>query len=102
MSDQDRVARLRAHGFVLYPLPNLLGHVDGIYAARTVPGYVDAVVLRGEDCAVAARVRNSFEAADPFRRAVVIWSKLGTVVDVVDAVLSRPVVRGARRRTRPP
>lgn len=102
MSAGDRIARLRAHGFVLSPLPNLLGDVDGIYAARTVPGYVDAVVLRGEECAVAARVRNVFDIADPFHRALAMWSKLGTVVEVADAVLARPVVRGVRRRTRPP
>lgn len=87
MTAQDRIALQRAHGVVFHPLPNLLGDVGGVYAARIVPGYVDAVALRGEGCAVAARARNSFSFADPFRRAAVMWSKLGTVC------------RGGRRRS---
>jgi hypothetical protein len=30
----DRVVRLRASGFAVVPLPNILGHVDGLLATR--------------------------------------------------------------------
>ncbi|HEY3466439.1 MAG TPA: hypothetical protein VGL47_14995 [Amycolatopsis sp.] len=83
-----RIAQLRAHGFVIRPLPNPFGVVDGLHATRTGLGWVDSVVIRGPEYAVAVRVVDTFTLADPFAESAVAWSESGDVVEVVDKLLA--------------
>jgi hypothetical protein len=62
----DRVAWLRASGFAIVPLPNLLGYVDGLLATRFREGCVESVMIRGPECAIATLIPNDFDPADPF------------------------------------
>lgn len=86
----ERVARLRAHGFAVVPLPNLLGYVDGLLATRFREGCVESVMIRGPECAIATRVPNNFNPADPFREPEILVSLAETVVKVVDEILAEP------------
>lgn len=91
MSVADDVVRLRASGFLLSPLPNLLAGVDGLYGVRFTAGRcVDSVVIRAEECAVAARVRDVFDPADPLVEVSTLWRSSGDLTDVVGELLSLP------------
>jgi len=83
-----RVAQLRAHGFVIRPLPNPFGEADGLHATRTGLGWVDSIVIRGPEYAVAVRVADTFSLAAPFAQSEVTWFESGEVVDVIDKLLS--------------
>ncbi|WP_236794503.1 hypothetical protein [Amycolatopsis sp. GM8] len=83
-----RIAQLRANGFVIRPLPNPFGEVDGLHATRTGLGWVDSVVIRGPEYAVAVRVADTFSLADPFAESEVAWSESGDVIEVVDKLLA--------------
>ncbi|MBV9845817.1 MAG: hypothetical protein JOZ47_12175 [Kutzneria sp.] len=94
----DRIARLRAIGFAVVPLPNLLGYVDGLLATRFRDGWVESVMIRGPECAIATQVPNTFDPADPFAEPETLWSRAETVVKVVDEILTEP----GRVQIRPP
>ena len=94
----DRIARLRAIGFAVVPLPNLLGYVDGLLATRFRDGYVESVMIRGPECAIATQVPNAFDPANPFAEPETLWSRAETVVKVVDEILTEP----GRVQIRPP
>lgn len=83
-----RIAQLRALGFVIRPLPNPFGEVDGLHATRTGLGWVDSVVIRGPEYAVAVRTMDTFTLADPFAEPEVSWTESGDVVEVVDKLLA--------------
>lgn len=88
------VARLRDLGFRALPLPNLVYPCcDGLYLFRFGIGMIDVVVIRGHDAAVGARVRDTFDLADPIpafetdaagNGPGVLWSERGTVEQVVE------------------
>lgn len=86
----EHVTRLRQRGFLVRPLPNLLGYVDGLYLHRfTSNGYIDTMVIRAQDCAVAARVHNNFDVTTPLREARPVWSKNGTLAEVANELLEQ-------------
>lgn len=82
------VSRLIGAGFSLAPLPSPLGGVDGVHATRVGGDYLDTVVIRTSQCAVAARVVNEYSPGDPLREPVVAWSIAGTAGEVIDAILA--------------
>lgn len=84
----ELVIRLRGEGFALAPLPNLLGRVDGLHAFRFIGPFVDTVVIRRADCAVAARVWNSYSASKPLQEPETVWQTVDTLEKVVDQVLA--------------
>jgi hypothetical protein len=84
----ELVIRLRGEGFALTPLPNLLGWVDGLHAFRFIGPFVDSVVIRGADCAVGVRVRNSYSASNPLQEPDTVWRTVNTLEKVVDQVLA--------------
>lgn len=103
MSDPDSsrpaelLAWLRQVGFALTPLPRLDGRVDGLYALRfTSEGFVDSIVIRGADYAVATRVPNVFSLDDPFQEPDVTWCVVGTLADVVTG-MPGPAQQGRHR-----
>lgn len=82
------VARLREEGFRALPLPNLVCEVDGLYLYRfTGDGYVDTVVIRADDCAVAARVHDAFDPTSPLYQRHAVWSENGTLDEVLSEIL---------------
>ncbi|CRK55465.1 hypothetical protein [Alloactinosynnema sp. L-07] len=84
---RDQVARLCRNGFRALPLPNLFAKVDGLYLYRpSANGYIDTIVIRSADCAVAARVRDRFDPADPLPEDAALWSTSGELDSVVDKV----------------
>lgn len=83
-----RIAQLRAYGFVIRPLPNAFGEVDGLHATRTGLGWVDSVVIRGPEYAVAVRVADTFSLSTPFAQSEVAWAESGEVVEVIDKLLA--------------
>jgi hypothetical protein len=98
---------LRANGFTVIPLPNLLTIVDGLLLVRVTSGRcVDSVVIRAVDCAVAVRVRDRFNPVDPLAEVPAMWTQAGDLVDVAHAVLALPAHGGRtidprHRRERP-
>lgn len=85
----DRLTRLKAHGFAILPLPNLVGEVDGLYAVRLCHGFADAVVVRSVDCAAGVRVRDDFDVNHPFQTPQTLWSRVSGV-GVIDGLLALP------------
>lgn len=84
----DSIAQLRAAGFAIVPLPNLRGYVDGILATRILPDAVESVVIRGPGCAIATRIPNHLDLADPFDQPETLWARTGTATAVIDEVLT--------------
>lgn len=84
----ESVSRLVSAGFSLAPLPNPFGGVDGVHATRLGGRYLDTVVIRTSECAVAAQVTNEFSPDDPLRKPTVAWSITGTASEVTDAILA--------------
>lgn len=94
----EQVARLRQQGFRALPLPNLLCEVDGLYLYRfTIDGYIDTVVIRAEDCAVATRVPDTFDPAVPLCERHSVWSENGDLTDVVGELMRFSPVASSNR-----
>lgn len=93
----EAVFELHESSFLFTPLPNLLGGVDGFHANRFHGDYVDSVVVRSEDCAIAVRVRNEFDPGAPLREVDVLWCEVGTLEEVVIALrgLYHPSIYGS-------
>lgn len=98
----EHVARLREQGFRALPLPNLLCEVDGLYLYRFTPdGYIDTVVIRAEDCAVATRVPDTFDPAVPLCERHPVWSENGDLSDIVGELMRfSPAARSNRIKSR--
>ena len=86
ITPSSAVAELKAGGFAFAPLPNVLGYVDGFHANRFGIDYVDSVVVRGEEFAHAARVRNDFRIDDPLHEPDVLWFEIGELKEVMEAL----------------
>jgi hypothetical protein len=97
------IGRLRANGFLLAPLPSLLGRIDGLHAVRYLPDYVDCAVLRGPQCAVVARVPDRFDPHQAFREVQAEWSKLfDNAYHAVDELLHRSLPTNGESHTPQP
>jgi len=85
-----QIARLRAHGFRILPMPRPLRRISGIYLYRFTPDdHVDTVVIRADGFAVAARMVNKFDPAEPLAETRAVWSQHGALLEVVDEFLDR-------------
>lgn len=86
---REQIARLLHHGFLPLPLPNLFASIDGLYLYRVVQhGYIDTVVVRSADCAVAARTHNVFDPTEPLPEQPAVWSARGDLAEVVRNVVA--------------
>jgi hypothetical protein len=79
----DRVRDLRRAGFGCLPLYDEHGQLDAVQATRVRAGHIEAVLIHGENDALAARCRDD-------ERAAVVWHQTGTTADVIAALLDLP------------